>query len=823
MEDAMTTIRTYGRRPTLGEMKEYYAREEVLDFLYDECQARNIQLAFRRKRWSINPTSKAHLREIIDDTIRNKIETAYSGIETEFFRKNSVSDFDNIRLEECDYLSLHSASVIKTEDKTIGFDLVYEADQSGWRASFEALSGMIKLLNDFDICYRIKYSGVRSLHLLIPFEALPKEFNGKPLFVQREGMVKRIVAYFRRNCGARGSGHSPPVLRLAYSLNEDNGLVSVPIVPDELISFRPWKAHIYNVVVNQPWHTDVPAAAWRKTARFLQEVYADAKRRRKRTKVHYCGIDITSITDKSAYEKRDAFSVEAWTQQLKSKDESVRLEAAWNLLASEEPLPLEVLEEGLSDGNPDVRWYLTEALQKRPDANSLKLAEQMLLDSDDFVRISASDILVLAGESILHNLWDIAISGTKRSASGYIAQIAERICEGDMEKVRRSFVEYEGPRKIAVTLQNSIDNEQQIGWMRGYIRMLIGVLRGGLDIELDTIFSEVLQSVVPELLRNFRDESETTLQAVRENRNAMALLNIVREISDRLSRCTVEVLVKTGDSAVIPILVEALGEKMGFLNAISGLVQIGKPAIPFLLEAIRENKPRLSSNAADALGKIGSSDIVPALLEVLKDEQTNETIRASVVKTLRQLGSSDAVPALIEVLKDEQAGETTRINVVEALSEFGAPTAVPVLLEALKKESAMILRHVQKNKTALQNILETLEADGEQAEKIIAPLEKQLLGNSPWLHRRAAEVLKKTGTPEAQKVLDEYNRTAQNASFLQNVVDALGEIGEPSRGIATALTELLKDDMPWMRRHITSALEKVSAGSDMDTWEENRP
>ena len=806
----MTTIRTYGRRPTLGEMKAYYEREDVLDFLYAECQARNIQLAFRRKRWSINPQSKAHLRELIDDTIRNKIEAAYSGIETEFFGKNSVSGSDKIRLEECDYLSFHSVSVIKTDDKTTGFDLVYEADQAGWRASFEALSGIIKLLNDFEVCYRIKYSGVRSLHLLIPFEALPKEFNGKSVLVQREGMMQRIIGYFRRNCGARGSVHSPGVLRLAYSLNEDNGLVSIPIVQDELISFRPWKAHIYNVMVNQPWHTDIPAGAWRKTARFLQEVYADAKRRRKRSKPYHCEIDITSITDKSAYEKRDAVSVEALTQQLKSKDESVRVEAAWNLLASEEALPLEILKEGLSDENLDVRWYLTEALKKHPDANSLKFAEQMLLDSDDFVRISASDILVLGGESILDNLWDIATSGTKRTASGYIAQLVGRICEGDMEKARRSFIEYEGPRKIAITLQNAIDNEQQIGWMRGYIRMLIGVLRGGLDIELETIFSEVLQSVVPKLLRNFRDESETTLQAVRENRNAMALLNIVREISDRLSYCTVEVLLKTGDSAVIPILVVALGEKMGFRNAISGLVQIGKPAIPFLLEAIRENKPRLSSNAADVLGKIGSSDIVPSLLEVLKDEQTDEAIRAGVVKTLRELGSLAAVPTLIGVLKGVQTDKVTRDNIVEALGEIGSPDVVPVLLEILKNESILIRSRTLDNITALQNIIETLDVDDEQAEKIVVPLEKQLKGNSPWLHRRAASVLKKIDTLDAKKVLEEYDGTGKNAVFLQNIVEALGEIGEPEQEISAALTEVLRDDMPWLHRHITRVLRKIS-------------
>jgi hypothetical protein len=48
-------------------MKEYYSRDDVLSFLYDECQMRNVDIAFRRKRWSIKPTSKAQLRNLCKD------------------------------------------------------------------------------------------------------------------------------------------------------------------------------------------------------------------------------------------------------------------------------------------------------------------------------------------------------------------------------------------------------------------------------------------------------------------------------------------------------------------------------------------------------------------------------------------------------------------------------------------------------------------------------------------------------------------------------------------------------------------------------------
>ena len=57
----MTAASTFGRFPTLVEMKEYYARDDVLSFLYDECRMRNVEIAYNRKRWPIRPTSKNHL------------------------------------------------------------------------------------------------------------------------------------------------------------------------------------------------------------------------------------------------------------------------------------------------------------------------------------------------------------------------------------------------------------------------------------------------------------------------------------------------------------------------------------------------------------------------------------------------------------------------------------------------------------------------------------------------------------------------------------------------------------------------------------------
>ena len=51
--------------------------------------------------------------------------------------------------------------------------------------------------------------------------------------------------------------YSLSVMRLGYSLNEDNGLVSLPITSDELNDSRPWEMHIHNVSISKPWHGDI--------------------------------------------------------------------------------------------------------------------------------------------------------------------------------------------------------------------------------------------------------------------------------------------------------------------------------------------------------------------------------------------------------------------------------------------------------------------------------------------------------------------------------------------------------------------------------------
>ncbi|MBM3234762.1 HEAT repeat domain-containing protein [Candidatus Poribacteria bacterium] len=561
----MTITRTFGRQPTLAEMNEYYARDDVLDFLYDECQRRNIDIAFRKKRWPIKPTSKAHLKEIIDDTIEQKIKKAY---------QLNAGNIDSIRLEKYDYLSFHAHTCITKGKKLLGFDLIFEADMQGWRRAFEDLCGVVKILDGFDVCYRIKYSGVRSLHLMIPFETFPQQFNGESILSQCAEIHSKIQNYFRRH-GGMEKAHGGGVLRLAYSLNEDNGLVSLPILSHQLSDFRPWEANIYQVTIDKPWHGDVPANASRKMFNFLREVYDDdAKANKPQKKQISFGLEI-SEKKRSNDTVPSNESIDQWTARLKSDEPAVRVEAAFSLMTAPNPVSESVLKAGLSDHNPDVRWFLAESLQKRLASEAIELAGKLLWDDDQFVRISAIDALALSGENslpALSNAMSADISASMEALNDVVYAIHKICPEGEpnfffsekkkfhhKEKKRKfceskavqSFVEANGDA-IARFLQNTIDSGQPYWRVRGYIRQLRELCKQYSIAEIAP-FRESIKILVPRLLKSFSSEEPeyhqsplpkgaggcSILQEIRKNQ-AIPLMTM-REIADSFGIDTVKI------------------------------------------------------------------------------------------------------------------------------------------------------------------------------------------------------------------------------------------------------------------------------------------
>ena len=129
---------------------------------------------------------------------------------------------------------------------------------------------------------------------------------------------------------------------------------------------------------------------------------------------------------------------------------------------------------------------------------------------------------------------------------------------------------------------------------------------------------------------------------------------------------------------------------LGFKAACLELADIGLPAVPALIEALKHKVSDVKSNAAKALGLIGpaAKDAIPNLIVNLHDK--NDEVREFSVIAIGEIGPSakDAVPALIEAfLNDEDSW--IRSEAKEALGYIGpaAKEAIPALNKLLDDEN----------------------------------------------------------------------------------------------------------------------------------------
>ncbi len=137
------------------------------------------------------------------------------------------------------------------------------------------------------------------------------------------------------------------------------------------------------------------------------------------------------------------------------------------------------------------------------------------------------------------------------------------------------------------------------------------------------------------------------------------------------------------------------------LDTIYGLAAVGEPAVPALTEALDDADWWIRAGAAAALGCMGepAHGAVPTLIEALKDN--SEWVRRNAADTLGNIGplARLAVPALIEALGDNRpvsrwslSDAPLRENAMIALAKMGElpQTAIPVMEEALQDENQYI-------------------------------------------------------------------------------------------------------------------------------------
>ncbi len=264
-------------------------------------------------------------------------------------------------------------------------------------------------------------------------------------------------------------------------------------------------------------------------------------------------------------------------------------------------------------------------------------------------------------------------------------------------------------------------------------------------------------------------------------------------------------------------------------DSASELEDIGKPAVPYLLKALksesadvrgcviqilctmnvlhdidqvaacREIVPLLDdaddnvrAQAARALGLMGERRAVKRLIELLKD--SNKWVRQQAAGALGDLRETGAAGPLIEVLETDN-DYMTRSHAAEALGELREKSAIPALAEALghghyqvRNEVAEALREIGEDSYEhVVKVLKTGNDDGRwyaalilaglKGKSAVKPLCEALKDKYPLVREAAAKSLGSLGFTEAVGPLislladDNYNVRGATAEALGKLRD----------------------------------------------------
>jgi HEAT repeat protein len=242
--------------------------------------------------------------------------------------------------------------------------------------------------------------------------------------------------------------------------------------------------------------------------------------------------------------------------------------------------------------------------------------------------------------------------------------------------------------------------------------------------------------------------------------------------------------------------------------AMDGFREIGRSALPWLHEALKNPSPVIRANAARTLGQLKSAASVSPLLERLEDEDAGT--RAGAAEALGLIGDKSALEPLI--LKIGDFVEKVHESAAEAIVRFGSAATIP-LLNSLSRE---------RNKFALRLLLKCLGRIGDP--KVVPALIVSLRSSYFIVRQAAVSALMRFGPSVTDPILQtlSYNTSdiaglsrdacdKERPEIQMRAVKALGGL-EDHRAVAL-LKELVASGSPDIQEAATAALFQIGCAA----------
>ncbi|TPW00615.1 MAG: HEAT repeat-containing protein, partial [bacterium] len=272
----------------------------------------------------------------------------------------------------------------------------------------------------------------------------------------------------------------------------------------------------------------------------------------------------------------------------------------------------------------------------------------------------------------------------------------------------------------------------------------------------------------------------------------------------------------------------AASEAAGYLAA------AGEPAVPALIEAMKDPEEKVRAKAAVTLGRIPATATLKPLIVAFQDDTAGDraveivvkldsaavselilalgnehpAIRGRAAQALALIGAAadEARPALLKTLQDKEV--KVRVRSAEALAKIGpAQEDEASLIAALKDENAEVRSQVAV----------ALGKRGTGASQAVAPLLRQLQKDKHEEARAAAAGALGKIRPRSSKEAVAALRTAAAKDQMPRVraeaVTALGDLGKGDKDATKSLVQELVPDLIAATKDQDSAVRRNAAQS----------
>jgi HEAT repeat protein len=289
---------------------------------------------------------------------------------------------------------------------------------------------------------------------------------------------------------------------------------------------------------------------------------------------------------------------------------------------------------------------------------------------------------------------------------------------------------------------------------------------------------------------------------------ASELETLLTAEKDGVSRHAAFLLGKIGPEAA-PRLLNALRQKKSRIEPIAeALVQVGRPVVGLLTQAVKDPEPRVRQGAALALGKIRPLAPGSAQKLTIGLDDSDRQVRAAFLAAISSLGrrAGECVPAVRAMLKDESAG--IRIQAIGILFQ-SAPRDERLLDDLtglLNDTDARVQRHA----------LDTIRALGPRGRKSLPVVIGKLNSTDPEVRLAAAEVIGSHGPAAAAAVPALTALLDDRSPKLQTIAaQTLGSLGSAAQPAFARLTPLLGAKQAEVREAAASTLGSLDLDAEV--------